>query len=238
MKKAIALLFTLVIVTSLAACDISIRFAPTAAPTQPPVATTPVTPSPTLPMTTAKPRPTPTEVSPTPVLGPPFFTAGTLSNCRSGPSTNYLVLTGLTTGQTVQILGQWSQWWFVKVYNTKCWVSGSLGVAWGNINNVPIVYPPPLPAPVIPTPAHKEVNVTFKNETGRTICQVDFYVGITLVDSHKWERGKFTDGKSKTIAVAIGGYDLIEAYSCKPKLVASLTDIVVNKKYDSFTFSP
>lgn len=234
MKK----IFWITVIFIITACSIPVTPPPTTVatptvqvvPSATPVVITPTfTPSST-PTPTATPLPT---FTPTPSW--PMFTVDTDSNCRSGPSKDYQILEGIYTGESVQILGQTTperaKWWYVQKDGTNCWVSGILGVTSGNLLSVPFVAAPP-----IPTPTHTKVKVLFENNTSGDICRIDLYVGIDLIDRFKWDKGKFKNqGTDEYVYVAIGGYDLIEAYNCKQELVATLTNIVINADHDAFS---
>lgn len=233
MKKPVVLALALVLITS--ACNIPIVVIPAGTPQVVVITATPeatvapsASPSPTL---------TPTQ-TPIPTSSIPLFTVDIGANCRSGPSTDYNVLTGIPQGTSVRILGISSPervlWWFVAANGTLCWVSGSLGTTSGTFAGIPVVYAPPLP-----TPTPKSVAVTFENDTGGAICKLDLYVGITVVRSFSWGPKQFKTGGEKAVTVPIGHYDLVEAYNCKPapKLVGTLTDIIIDAKNNIYALS-
>src|SRR5262245_28333719 len=64
------------------------------------------------------------------------------SNCRSGPGTNYPIVTTIPAGTSVQIVAQYSggQYWIVKAPDGKgeCWVLGELGKVTGDTSAVPL----------------------------------------------------------------------------------------------------
>ena len=233
MKKTILLALVLV----LTACSLPIVPTPIVVTATPfaSVTTFPTaTPAPTQ---TLAPSATVTETA-TPTLTPtpssPIFTVNIDSNCRSGPSKDYPVIEGIFNGESVPILGQTTPeralWWYVTKDGTNCWVSSILGTTSGNILGIPYIAAPP-----IPTPTHTKVKVLFENNTGRNICRLDFYVGIDLVDRFKWAKNEFKgDGGDQYIYLAIGGYDLIEAYDCNGNLTSTLTNVVINQDNDSF----
>lgn len=77
-------------------------------------------------------------------------------NLRSGPSTNYNVITVLAAGTVAPIVGRigTNEWWQVRVNTTIGWVSGAYTNVYGNCTGVPIVNPPASPtSPVTPTVA-------------------------------------------------------------------------------------
>lgn len=95
-----------------------------------------------------------------PVINPNDPTCRVLTttglNLRSGPSTNYAVITVLSAGTVAPIVGRigTNEWWQVRVNTTIGWVSGAYTNVYGNCGSIPIVNPPPSPtSPVTPTVA-------------------------------------------------------------------------------------
>ncbi len=178
--------------------------------------------------------PTPTDtptVTPTATLGPPMFTANVDLNCRMGPSTDYPRLSWVLSGESVLIVGQTTPdrevWWLVKTRGETCWVSGAWGWISGNLFGLPVI-----PAPPVPTPTPITIDVAVNNQTGGPVCRLDFYVGITRVATFPFKKGEFKNGWVVELPLPIGHYDLIEAYNCKPRLVASLPDVTVNGEFN------
>jgi PKD repeat protein/uncharacterized protein YraI len=94
-------------------------------------------------------------VIPTPAPGVPSVTATANLNIRSGPSTDYPKVGLLQEGQTAEASGVSPDgaWWVIKVpeaANGQGWVSGQF-VTTANVENLPVVQPPPLP-PATPAP--------------------------------------------------------------------------------------
>mgnify|MGYP000187480786 CR=1 FL=1 len=94
-------------------------------------------------------------VIPTPAPGVPSVTATANVNIRSGPSTDYPKVGVLQEGQTAEAIGVSPDggWWVIKVpdaANGQGWVSGQY-VTTANVENLPVVQPPPLP-PATPAP--------------------------------------------------------------------------------------
>lgn len=92
---------------------------------------------------------------PTPAPGVPSVTATANLNIRSGPSTAYPKVGLLQEGQTAEAIGVSPDgaWWVIKVpeaANGQGWVSGQF-VTTANVENLPVVQPPPLP-PATPAP--------------------------------------------------------------------------------------
>jgi uncharacterized protein YgiM (DUF1202 family) len=103
-----------------------------------------VTPLPSL---TPLPTITPTNpASPTPTV--PTATLIKNANCRHGPSQIYEVVTSFLKGQALEIVGRnedlSNTWWQVKIPNSrsKCWISLTTAQATGNMDDIPIIYPP------------------------------------------------------------------------------------------------
>jgi len=95
-----------------------------------------------------------------PVINPNDPTCRVLTstglNLRSGPSTNYNVITVLAAGAVAPIVGRigTNEWWQVRVNTTIGWVSAAYTNVYGNCGGVPIVNPPASPtSPVTPTVA-------------------------------------------------------------------------------------
>lgn len=107
---------------------------------------------------TALPTLSPTaELTSTPAFtSTPTFAYVTLSeatNCRVGPSTAYNIVDTFQVGQTIEVTGKhpFDNYWYVRSPNNAavyCWMWGFYATG-GNLNNVPIVTPPPTftPAP-------------------------------------------------------------------------------------------
>jgi len=145
--KSRGLLSSLVLVLAMLACNLPANVPVTETPT------TTVTLSPTLSLPTGTPTqtPLPTTTSPPPPTSTP--TVPTVSpkevavNCRLGPGTAWLVISGLNIGQTSQIVGKNSDgtWWYIVdpfSSGRNCWVSVSVTNAAGNLANIPIVQTP------------------------------------------------------------------------------------------------
>ncbi len=174
-------------------------------------------------------------ITQTPTPGAPMFTANTDLNCRSGPGTEYSVISGVYKNQSVLILGVTTPdrplWWFVTNSGIRCWVSGAYGSVSGRMDGVIVLTPPPTPTvtPVV-------VNAVFTNISGGPICRLDFYVGATVTHSEAWNKGDFKNGQSHGVIIGVGHYDIIQAYNCGlfPDLVASLVNVVIKQNGDSF----
>jgi hypothetical protein len=110
-----------------------------------PLATTTIPPTP-LPSATATPQGV-------------WLTINENSNCRIGPASYYPLVTALTTGSKVQVVGRNPQndYSYVRVAqgtNTYCWVWDRYSSINGNTSNLPVFTPMPSPTPTLtPTPA-------------------------------------------------------------------------------------
>lgn len=137
----------LALVLALLACNL-----PSTMPTETPTAAL-VTASPTLALVTAAPTqtsvpsntPPPTTTS-TPTV-PVAFPREVAVNCRLGPGTGWIVLSGLSVGASSQITGKsgdGSWWQIVDPLNSgrRCWVSTSVTNTAGNIAAIPVAEAP------------------------------------------------------------------------------------------------
>ncbi|MBX3047779.1 MAG: SH3 domain-containing protein [Anaerolineales bacterium] len=97
-------------------------------------------------------------LSPTPAL--PMVSVGQNTNCRSGPSSNYTLLTTIQTGQSVEVLKVYNATNYVVVRNPAgsgdCWLwlqyaTPANFAEW----NLPVATQPPTPtATLTPTPSY------------------------------------------------------------------------------------
>lgn len=82
---------------------------------------------------------------PSPIGSGPILTVDGNTNCRSGPSTNYKIVTTIPAGTSVQIVGQYSggTYWIVTAPDSKgpCWILGELGKVTGNTSALPPITP-------------------------------------------------------------------------------------------------
>ena len=107
------------------------------------------TPLPTL---TATPEFTATpNFTPTPTFA--YLTLSTATNCRAGANTDFAIVDTFDVGQTIEVAGkhQFDNYWYVRSPNNPavyCWMWGAYATG-GNLNNVPVMTPPPTftPAP-------------------------------------------------------------------------------------------
>jgi hypothetical protein len=79
---------------------------------------------------------------PSPVGSGPILTVDGNTNCRSGPGTNYKIVTTIPAGASVQIIGQYSggTYWIVTAPDGKgsCWILSELGKVAGDTSKLPV----------------------------------------------------------------------------------------------------
>ena len=94
--------------------------------------------------------------------GLPEFIFDKNAFCRKGPGVNYSDVTAIPAGDTVSIRGISSDklWYhiFWAKFNVNCWVAGSTGHVVGDIQNIPVMTPPPtvVPSAVPPTKVNND----------------------------------------------------------------------------------
>jgi len=138
-------MFVLVLVLS--ACNL---------PSNVPITETPtlsLLPSATLSLSTATPTQTllpsmtaPPTTTSTPTV-PVAFPREVAVNCRLGPSTGWIVLSGLSVGASSQIVGKTADggWWYIvdpATSSRNCWVAASVTNTAGNLAGIPVVGAP------------------------------------------------------------------------------------------------
>ncbi|NDJ59546.1 MAG: hypothetical protein GYB67_00385 [Chloroflexi bacterium] len=159
-------------------------------PTTTPLATQAVFPVPT---TAVPPTAAPTED-----LTPRIVMDVARGNVRSGDSTLYPIVAGLSAGQTAVILGISSRgtgWFLIDLGNERTgWVSGEIVDTTGSLVNLPRIVPPPVP--VTPTPTFTLTpiatitpalapNLVAGNvyiEPGSPVCNEEFNVGLDVAN--------------------------------------------------------
>ena len=83
----------------------------------------------------------------------PIVTAGENDvNMRSGPGTEYDVVSTLEAGQSLEIVGRNadSSWWQVSTSDGLCWVADSVSTASNVDDSIPVIEAPPAPIPTEP----------------------------------------------------------------------------------------
>ena len=82
----------------------------------------------------------------------PRFTLTENAFCRKGADVSFPDVTGITTGETVDIMGVSEDgfWYFVfwKRFGVRCWVAAPAGQVSGDLNAVPMMVSPPTSTPV------------------------------------------------------------------------------------------
>ena len=118
------------------------------------------------------------------------------ANVRSGPDTRFAPPIGsIAAGDQAELLAIniHKTWYKIKYYNSEGWVFGSLLEASGNVDDLPVVYGPPLPAPTaipvtaVPPTAVLNVNLVAgnmrHNAAGGTItCGIGFRVEVDVAN--------------------------------------------------------
>jgi len=95
--------------------------------------------------------------TPTPTSAPsvPMVSVSATTNCRSGPSTDYDLISSLDVGQTAEVVGKYSggNYWIIKTPNGSgnCWLWGQYATIIGNTDKLPEMIPPPAPPTDMPT---------------------------------------------------------------------------------------
>ncbi len=68
------------------------------------------------------------------VLAQTVYVKGSVVNVRLGPSTKYKVITQLTKGYPVKIVGSQDNWYFIEFGDDRGWIYGKLVASWKKIN--------------------------------------------------------------------------------------------------------
>ena len=114
-------------------------------------------PTEVLPTFTSLPTLTPTpeftatpNVTPTPTFA--YVTLSTATNCRAGANTDFAIVDTFDVGLTIEVIGKhpFDNYWYVRSPNNPavyCWMWGAYATG-GNLNNVPVMTPPPTFTPV------------------------------------------------------------------------------------------
>ncbi len=142
MKKTVYFLFVM-------GCFISSCNLPAAGQTDPQIATAAAltvqaalnSTSPAIPVSTTSGSPTSAAFS------KPVIVVDDVTNCRTGPGTNYERVVQITAGQQVEIIGVYPpNYWIVSTNAGICWVSAEFATPMGSVQAVPTVTAPPTPA--------------------------------------------------------------------------------------------
>jgi hypothetical protein len=93
------------------------------------------------------------ETSATATLSTPILTINQATNCRSGPSTNYDIITSAPAGTKAEIVGKDTadNYWLIKTPNGTgtCWMSGEYATPGGDYASLPETTPE-APTPGVP----------------------------------------------------------------------------------------
>jgi uncharacterized protein YraI len=69
-----------------------------------------------------------------------------VTNCRSGPGTNYERITQITPGEQVKVVGTFNgNYWIVSTTAGACWISAEFATPSGSFQAIPTVTAPPTP---------------------------------------------------------------------------------------------
>ena len=68
------------------------------------------------------------------VLAQTVYVKGSVVNVRLGPGTKYKVITQLTKGYPVKIVGSQDNWYFIEFGDERGWIYGKLVASWKKIN--------------------------------------------------------------------------------------------------------
>ena len=145
--KSRSLLFTLILVMSMLACNLPSTL-PTETPTAVDITPSSTQPSPTVPPSqTALPSNTPPPTTTSTPAVPVAFPRDVAVNCRLGPGTGWIVLSGLSLGTSAQITGKSGDggWWqVIDPLNSarRCWVASSVTNTAGNVAVIPVAEAP------------------------------------------------------------------------------------------------
>jgi hypothetical protein len=91
------------------------------------------------------------QISTPSLSGQAMASVGDVTNCRSGPGTNYERITQILPADPVAIVGFFPpNYWIVNTALGQCWLSGEFTTPSGNFAAVPTVTAPPTPAGDIP----------------------------------------------------------------------------------------
>jgi len=93
--------------------------------------------------------------TPTSTLGVPMVSVSTTTNCRTGPGTDYDIVSSLGPGQMAEVVGKYSggNYWVIKTPGGggNCWLWGQYATITGNTDKLPEMIPPPAPPTSVPT---------------------------------------------------------------------------------------
>jgi len=85
------------------------------------------------------------EVTASPTFVEPMISVGDVTNCRTGPGTNYERITQLLPNEQVKVIGVHEGYWIVSSSVGICWVSQEFATPIGSVSVVPTVTAPATP---------------------------------------------------------------------------------------------
>jgi hypothetical protein len=137
-RTSIALLLLSLVITS---CNL-----PAAGPTDPKIATAAALTVQAAVNTMPVADPGDPDSAGTPTYSKPMASVGEVTNCRTGPGTNYERITQLIPNEIVEIIGFYPpNYWIVSSKAGPCWLSGLYATPAGSVASVPTVTAPPTP---------------------------------------------------------------------------------------------
>jgi hypothetical protein len=145
--KSRSFLFILILVLAMLACNLPSTL-PTETPTAAAITPSSTQPSPTIaPSQTILPSNTPPPTTTSTPSVPVAFPREVAVNCRLGPGTGWIVLSGLSLGTSAQITGKSVDggWWQIidpLSSGRRCWVASSVTNTGGNVASIPVVEAP------------------------------------------------------------------------------------------------
>jgi uncharacterized protein YraI len=111
----------------------------------------------------------------TPTFSQPFASFEDVTNCRSGPGTNYEKITQILPATSVKIVGFFPpNYWIVETDKGTCWVSGEFVTPAGSYTTVPTVTAPSTPAGGVPDAP------SFTKNGWNYFCRGDGQTEVTL----------------------------------------------------------
>lgn len=146
-----------------------------------------------------------------------WVSVSTATYCRLGPTEAYPLLGTLYVGQIAEAIGRndYGDSLVIKLPdqpNVECWLWQAYATVNGDKFSLPIIIPPPVPAPTM-------VTLTIKNNTAQPFC----YVFFPLSSSSTWgpnqlEGTNLAAGASRSWSIAPGVYD-VNVEDCVPNNV-------------------
>lgn len=115
------------------------------------------------------------DIAETPAYSQPSASFEDVTNCRTGPGTNYERVTQILPNVSVKIIGFFPpNYWIIESDKGPCWVSGEFVTPAGSYTTVPTVTAPPTPAGGVPEAP------TFTKNGWNFFCRGDGQTEITL----------------------------------------------------------